>query len=96
MKKLSFVLALLVPLGAMAQGFVDPGPTCYEWSGGHKSAGAFSRCNPELQPAAKKVAPLPPPVQPSPVMMPMSAPVTCAPPPKPVLHKAKPRPKKQC
>ena len=96
MKKLGFVLALLVPFGALASGFApltmgDTGETCYSWEGGHKSAGSYSKCSP-----AVVVAKLPPPVVASPVMMPMSAPVTCAPPPKPVLRHHKPKPKPVC
>ena len=67
--------------------------TCYSWNGGNHSSGSFIQCDTWKAPV-KVAAVLPPPVQPSPVMMPMSAPVTCAPPPKPVLHKHKP--KKQC
>lgn len=92
---LPLVLALL-SFGASAQGFVDPGPVCYSWEGGHKSSGSFSRCNPELQPAKPRavVQALPPPVLPSPVMMPQSAPITCAPPPKPLVKHKRPPPKK--
>jgi hypothetical protein len=88
----ALILALLVPLGAAAQGFTDE-PTCYNWEGGHKSAGSFSKCGPRWEAPVKK-APLPPPVVTSPVMMPMAAPVTCAPAPKPVLKKKRPAPKK--
>ena len=70
----------------------DSGDVCYQWSGGHGSAGAFSRCQPSVQIAILNH--LPPPVQPSPIMMPQSAPITCAPPPKPILHKKRPAPKK--
>jgi hypothetical protein len=56
--KLLFV-ALAFPVGVMAQGFTDPGPTCYSWNGGHKSAGSFTQCNPELQPAYVVMAPEP-------------------------------------
>ncbi len=100
--KAALILALLLPLGAMAQGFQDE-PTCYAWSGGAKSSGAFSKCPPTIV-AIKKEAPpvavpvaLPPPVLTSPIMMPQSAPqvISCAPLPKPVI-KAKPKPKPQC
>ena len=95
-------IALMVTTGAFAQGFTDS-PTCYSWEGGHKSSGSFSKCNTDLQPAAKKPAPvvaaLPPPVVASPIMMPQSAPqvISCAPMPKPIIKpKAKPKPKQQC
>ena len=66
----------------------DSGETCYTWEGGHKSAGSFSKCSPQVA-----VAAAPKPVVASPIMMPMSAPVTCAPPPKPLVHKKRPPPK---
>ena len=44
------LLLLALPFAAAAQGFPDPGPTCYSWEGGHKSAGSFFQCNPELKP----------------------------------------------
>lgn len=96
--KLGFLVALLVPLGALAGGFApltmsDTGETCYAWEGGHKSAGSYSKCGPVVVIAAAPK--LPPPVVASPIMMPMSAPVTCAPPPKPVVTKKrhyKPKP----
>lgn len=75
------VLVALAAVGANAGGFAD-GQTCYSWSGGHKSAGSFSKCIPELQayvPPAKPVAPpqvvapmpVPAAVAPTPIMMPV-------------------------
>ncbi len=93
-------IALMLSAGVNAQGFAplrlsDTGDTCYSWNGGNFSAGSFSKCQPVIVLAQAKPA-LPPPVQPSPVMMPLSAPVTCAPPPhKPVIHH-KPKPRKTC
>jgi hypothetical protein len=86
---------LLVAVGVHAQGFQDE-PTCYSWSGGHKSAGSFTKCTPELL-AAKK--PPPPvavaqqaavPAQLPPIMMPACENITPVPTPK---GKAKPRPR---
>jgi len=84
---------LLVAVGVHAQGFQDE-PTCYSWNGGHKSAGSFTKCTPELL-AAKK--PAPPvavaqqqaaPAQLPPIMMP-----ACENPVTPVPQKVKPRPR---
>ena len=85
--KALLILALLVPFGASAQGFgsLDAGDTCYSWEGGHKSAGSFSKCQPNIRvvvqapPAPVAVAPQ---IAPSPIMMPM----TCAPEPKATRH----------
>ena len=49
---LCLALPIAFPLGAKAQGFVDE-PTCYNWEGGHKSAGSFSKCGPRWVVAAK-------------------------------------------
>lgn len=49
--------------------------SCYSWTGGDKSAGGFTKCRGEDGAAA-----LPPPVQPSPIMMPLSATPVCPPP----------------
>lgn len=100
MKHLAILLAL-VSLGSYAQGFQDE-PTCYSWSGGHKSSGSFSKCGSELQALAKK--PEPPVVAPTPVAVlapaPVAAPippqiVTCVfpEPAKPAPAPFKPRPK---
>jgi hypothetical protein len=98
MKALTVAIALVgFAAGAHAGGFAplrlsDPGETCYTWTGGNFSAGSFSKCQPSYEVVVLNQ--LPPPVLPSPIMMPMSAPVTCAPPPKPVFRKHKPAPKK--
>jgi hypothetical protein len=89
-----FMAALVLTGAASAQGFVDE-PTCYSWNGGNFSAGSFTKCHHDVI-AQAKPAPLPPPVQPSPVMMPQSAPITCAPPPKPIATKHKYKPKPVC
>jgi hypothetical protein len=84
--KLGF-LVLLLPLAASAQSLGDH-TTCYSWNGGNHSSGSFIQCDTWTVPQKKvAVAPLPPPVVASPIMMPMSAPVTCVPPPKPVVQK---------
>ena len=88
-------VALMAPLAASAQGGFggfDAGDVCYSWEGGHKSAGSFSRCQPNIR-ITVQPAPLPPPVAQSPIMMPMSTP---APPPKPIFKKRKPKPKLIC
>ena len=93
---LGFALAAAVGPALVAAQMVDE-PTCYSWSGGHKSAGSFSKCPPPWIIAAKP-APLPPPVQPSPVMMPQSAPMASCP-PLPTPHKrpiVKRKPRVQC
>ena len=91
----ALILALAQP--AFAGGFAplrlsDPGETCYTWEGGRGSAGSFSKCQPSYEVVI--LNPMPAPVQPSPIMMPQSAPITCAPPPKPVFKKKRPPPKK--
>ena len=89
---LAFMAALALTGAASAQGFVNE-PTCYSWNGGNFSAGSFSKChNDVIAIATPKAAPLPPPVQPSPIMMPQSAPVSCVPPPRHIV-KRKPKPK---
>ncbi len=100
--KTALALASLLAVGAAhAQGFAplslaDTGDVCYSWSGDTRtSAGSFSRCHPVgyVRPAKPQVVATPvatPQIAPSPIMMP----VTCAPPPKPVLKKRKPAPKK--
>lgn len=106
MKRLLLIAAIVAAGAAQAHGFVDE-PTCYSWSGGHKSAGSFTKCTPEMQ--APKKAPeivvnvAPAPVQvvtPSPVppvMMPMCENPKPKHKPKPhTYHKPKPKPKKQC
>jgi hypothetical protein len=79
-----------------AFGSFDAGDTCYQWSGGHGSAGAFSKCQPVLN-----VAVLTPTPQPAPTPMaiaPVCPPqITVMPEPKPkprLFHK--PKPKVQC
>jgi len=80
-----------------AAGFADE-PTCYSWNGGHKSAGSFSKCTPELQAHVARPVPAPAPTA---VVVPPPAPVapvvmqSCPPPPapKPYLAPKKPRPK---
>jgi hypothetical protein len=96
MKRALIILALMAG-GAQAAGYPpltmsDSGDTCYTWEGGRGSAGSFTKCSPQVSVAAAPK--LPPPVVASPVMMPQSAPITCAPPPKPILHKKRPAPKK--
>jgi hypothetical protein len=93
MNRTVLILALLVPFGASAQ-FTDH-TTCYSWNGGNHSSGSFIQCD-TYKVAEKRSAPLPAPVVQSPVMMPMAAPVTCAPPPKPVLHKKRRPPPPKC
>lgn len=87
-------LAIMALAGlAQAQGFVDE-PTCYAWNGGAKSSGAFSKCSRGWVAAPKPapVAQLPTPtIAPSPILAPQ---VSCAPPPKPVVHRRKPVPRK--
>jgi hypothetical protein len=105
MKHLALLTGLLVAFGANAGGFTDE-PTCYSWNGGHKSAGSFSKCQPELQAWVKPAPPAPPPVaysapvtapvvvHQSPIMMPQSHPIPLKP-----KHKPKPKyhhPKKGC
>ena len=107
MKALFFAIAL-VSGAAQAQGF-DDAPTCFAWSGGHKSSGSFSKCNPDLNAAYIK----PPVVTPQPVVVtpvPAPAPVvtqiiqapaqSCAPPAptKPIVRTKprKPRPAVSC
>jgi hypothetical protein len=102
MKQLALVMGLLVATCSYAGGFVDE-PTCYSWNGGHKSAGSFSKCQPELQAWVKPPAPppvavpavvtAPPVVHASPIMMPQSHP-----PAKPIVKKKKPKqkPKPKC
>jgi hypothetical protein len=92
----ALIFALAPP--AFAAGFAplqlsDTGDVCYSWNGGHKSAGSFSKCQPVVQvailtPMAPPPAPLPPVVQPSPVMMPMSSPAPA--PKKPIVRKKRP------
>jgi len=106
MKHLALFGAILVATCSYAGGFVDE-PTCYSWNGGHKSAGSFTKCNPELQAWVK---PAPPPVVaapaavPAPVVVPAVAPTplmmpTCVNPVPPYSvplkpkHKPRPRPK---
>jgi hypothetical protein len=65
-------LSLLLVAGAVnAQGFApltpsDPGDVCYSWEGGHKSAGSYSRCSPQVYVKPAKpvavAAPVPQPV----------------------------------
>jgi len=91
MKHFAIAFALAVPLAASAAGYPplslsDSGDTCYTWEGGRGSAGSFTKCSPQVSVASAPKA-LPPPVLPSPVMMPQSAPISCAPPPKPVFKK---------
>lgn len=92
MKLLTVAFALL-PLGAMAQ-MIDE-PTCYTWQGGNFSAGAFTKCTPPwiIVKEQPKVAALPPPPAPSPVMMPMQS---CPPVAKPKHHIIKRKPRVQC
>lgn len=107
MKHLALSLGLLVATCSYAGGFVDE-PTCYSWSGGHKSAGSFSKCTSELHAWVKPAPPAPPPVaysapvtapvvvHQSPIMMPQSHPKPIPLKPK---HKPKPKyhhPKKGC
>jgi hypothetical protein len=99
MKALTAAIVLVgLGINAHAAGFApmrlsDSCDTCYRWEGGSKSAGSFSKCQPAVEVVV--LTPLmPPPVQPSPVMMPLAAPVTCAPPPKPIVRKRKPAPPK--
>jgi hypothetical protein len=92
--KLGFCLALLAPLGAVAQ-MVDE-PVCYSWEGGHKSAGSFSKCGPRWVIAERKapvvLAPLAAPPTPNPVMVPMqSCPPVAVPHKRPIV-KRKPKP----
>jgi hypothetical protein len=94
MKRAALLLALVAPFAVSAQGFTDE-PTCYSWEGGHKSAGSFHKCGPRWE-TPRKAAPLPAPVVQSPIMMPMAAPVTCVPPPKPVVTKRKHKPLPKC
>lgn len=97
MKSPIYLALLVASCSAGAAGYPplslsDSGDTCYTWEGGRGSAGSFTKCSPTVSVAS---APLPPPVVASPVMMPLSAPVTCVPPPKPIVkHKARPAPKK--
>jgi len=96
----ALIFALAAP--ASAGGFAplrmtDPGETCYSWEGGHKSAGSFSKCQPSVEVVVLNQ--LPPPVLPSPIMMPQSAPMASCP-PLPTPHKHKPivkrKPRVQC
>jgi hypothetical protein len=87
---------LLVAMGVNAQGFTDE-PTCYSWNGGHKSAGSFSKCGPELHAWVKPHVAQPPvavpqaiPVQAPPIMMPACQNQSIPLKPK---HKGKPKPK---
>jgi hypothetical protein len=91
---LHFALLAMVALSgvAHAQGFATSDTTCYSWNGGNFSAGSFSKCHTDNWPVAVAQAKLPPPVQPSPIMMPQSAPVSCVPPPRHIV-KRKPKPK---
>lgn len=92
------LMGLLVATCSYAGGFVDE-PTCYSWNGGHKSAGSFSKCTPELQAWVKPAAPppvaysapvtAPAIVHQSPIMMPQSHPKPIHLKPK---HKPKPKP----
>jgi hypothetical protein len=86
--------ALALTGAAQAQGFNNAEVTCYNWQGGNFSAGSFSKCHTDVMVAQAK-APLPPPVVASPVMMPQSAPISCAPPPTHIV-KRKPKPKPVC
>jgi hypothetical protein len=86
-------IALMLTAGAHAQGFTED-TNCWTWHGGKASSGAYTHCAGPLLVQAKPAAP--PPVQASPIMMPMAAPVSCAPPPKPVLHKKRPVVRKVC
>lgn len=93
-RKLAFLLALALPLGAVAQ-MVDE-PVCYSWEGGHKSAGSFSKCGPRWVIAAKPAAVVPAPLAaaptPAPMMVPMqSCPPVAVPHKKPIV-KRKPKP----
>lgn len=89
-------LAILAAASAAnAQSFASE-VTCYNWQGGDKSAGSFSKCRPDViaaAPAPKPVAVVAPAaVAPSPVMMPVSCPPAT---PVPVQRsKPKPKPKK--
>jgi hypothetical protein len=94
MKRAALLLALVAPFAVSAQGFSDH-TTCYSWNGGNHSSGSFIQCD-TYKVAEKRSAPLPAPVVQSPVMMPMAAPVTCAPPPKPVVTKRKHKPLPKC
>ena len=103
MKALTVAIALVgFVTGVQAVGFAplrmtDPGETCYSWEGGHKSAGSFSKCQPSVEVVVLNQ--LPPPVLPSPIMMPQSAPMASCP-PLPTPHKRKPivkrKPRVQC
>lgn len=96
MTRAALVLSLVaLASGASAQGFVDE-PPCYSWSGGHKSAGSFSKCGPAWVAAAPAAKPLP---VPAPMAAPVALPpqVSCVPPAKPIIKpKHKPKPKTQC
>ena len=63
--------ALILALAGTAQaqvrvvqnafGSFDAGDTCYQWSGGHGSAGAFSKCQPSINVAVLTTTPQPAP-----------------------------------
>jgi hypothetical protein len=99
--KSAALLGLLFALGAQAQGFQDE-PTCYSWSGGHKSAGSFTKCTPEIKATSKPTPPAPvavaapvtaPPLfSSSPIMMPVCVNPVAQDKPKPK-QKGKPKPK---
>ncbi len=96
--------ALILALAGAAQaqvvrtqpgfGGFDSGDVCYQWSGGHGSAGAFSRCQPSVQIAVLTPAPLAAPPTANPVMVPMQS---CPPLPTPK-HRpiVKRKPRVQC
>lgn len=79
---------------AKAAGFADSGVTCYSWNGGNYSSGSFSKCSDAWVVAAKPAPVVPAPLAAPPTVTPVMIPMTCAPPPKPVLHKKKPAPVK--
>ena len=96
MSKIAFVAVVYALLGmgvTHAQGMQDS-PICYSWNGGNHSSGSFIQCTPEMKAAAVKVAKeLPPPVAPSPVMMPMQS---CPPPATVTHHIVKHKPRVEC
>ncbi len=97
MRSAAILLALAVPLAASANGFAplmltDEGESCYTWSGGNFSAGAFSKCSPTIQVSVVTPAPLAAP-PPNPVMVPMSCPPLPQPHHKPIVRR---KPRVQC
>jgi hypothetical protein len=96
MTRFILAFALLALTGvAGAQGFAGNDTTCYGWNGGNFSSGSFSKCRTDNWVVAQAKPQLPAPVQPSPIMMPQSAPITCAPPPKAII-KPKRKPPVKC